>query len=65
MTQDETPKVAKWLRDRKSSAWRRVITIRDQLRQTPRDGWEYDRHLKWLKEAQIEYAWLSHWITLT
>ena len=55
---------ARWLRDRKANAWNRVITCRDQLRYAVAD-WERDRCEKWLKQAQIDHAWLQHWVTLT
>jgi hypothetical protein len=64
MTQDETPKVVRWLVDRKAAAWNKVMTCKNQLRYAVAD-WERDRCEKWLKAAQIEYCWLSHWCTLT
>jgi hypothetical protein len=61
MTETHIPR---WLNDRLISTMRKVITVRDQLRCAT--SFREQRRLEWvLKQAQIDHAWLEHWVAKT
>jgi hypothetical protein len=58
-------KVPNWLADRKAHTWNKVVPLKQQLRETDNTEWQRDRMKKWLHQAQLDYSWLSHWVTKT